>query len=361
MLLLLRRLPLDIVGPAAESGARPFGRDLLNLRNGVPVPGGELAPGVLESSRPAARIRSTLTSFRPCASICPVRSRGMRFALFLLVLVVLGWSTPQIGAAPVDPVRGVALAKAVPTFSLTVPPGGKEGGRSIAAHWFGVAGARLDAGADYWVIGGFYFPPGMPVVRDWGVVWNFHTVAGDVGWPIGVSPVQIDITDGLLHVLTHGGGSISTIDGIPQPVDVTRFDFPRSCHASILRGAWTDWVMHVKLDSKHGFVKLWQRGVLVVDARNVPTLYTGEQHAELWVGFYTNGAANPDSTFSMALEAPRIGRTFRAAAAVMPTVTAQWGSLQFDPSKVSRLQPRPPSDFVYPRTFTGVRRCVSGP
>ena len=208
---------------------------------------------------------------------------------------------------------GPLLAKAVPTFALTVPPGGKEGDQSISAHWFGVAGGRLDAGADVWVIGGFYFPPGMPVVRKWGVVWNFHTVGGDVGWPIGVSPVQIDITNGLLHVFTHGGGSIGTIGGIPQPVDVTSLDFPRSCQVTLLRGAWTDWVMHLKLDSKHGFVKLWQRGVLLVDARNVPTLYTGEQHVELWVGFYTNGEANPDQTFAMALEAPRIGDSFRAA------------------------------------------------
>jgi Polysaccharide lyase len=284
----------------------------------------------------------------------------MRFALVPLALVVLWVGTGRADAAPADRVRGLVLAKAVPTFSLTVPPGGKEDDRSISAHWFGVAGGRLDAGADVWVIGGFYFPREMPVVRNWGVVWNFHTVAGDVGWPIGVSPVQIDITDGFLHVLTKGGGSIGKIGGIPQPVDVKRFDFPRSCRIPILRGAWTDWVMHVKLDSKRGFVKLWQRGTLVIDARNVPTLYTGQRHAELWTGFYTNGESNPDETFAMALEAPRIGRSFRAAAAAVPSIDAQWGSLQFDPSTVSRLQPRAPSAFVYPRTLTGRARCASG-
>lgn len=300
-----------------------------------------------------------MTSFRSRTRIIPVRSGASLIALCFLVVVGHAVLTGQAGAAPVNPVRGPVFAKAVPTFSLTVPPGGKEGDHSISAHWFGVAGGRLDAGADVWVIGGFYFPPGMPVVRNWGVVWNFHTVGGDVGWPVGVSPVQIDITNGFLHVLTHGGGSIGTIGGIPQPVDVTSLDFPRSCQVTLLRGAWTDWVMHLKLDSKHGFVKLWQRGVLLVDARNVPTLYTGEQHADLWVGFYTNGDSNPDQTFAMALEAPRIGGSFRAATVAVPTVDAQWGSLQFDPSTVSQLRPRPPSAFIYPRTFSGRTMCAS--
>lgn len=293
------------------------------------------------------------------ATIVPVRSSCARLALFVLALVILGVATSRRETARADVLPGAARGPAVPSFALTVPPGGMEDDRRISAHWFGVTGGRLAAGADVWIIGGFYFPSGMPVVRDWGVVWNFHTVAGDVGWPIGVSPVRIDITDGLLHVLTRGGGSTATIGGIPQPVDVTKFDFPRSCQRPILRDRWTDWVMHLKLDSKRGFVKLWQRGTLVVDARNVPTLYTGQQHAELWVGFYTNGASNPDQTFAMALEAPRIGPTFRAAVANVPSVDAQWGSLQFDPSTVSPLPSQPPSAFVYPRTFTGTTRCPS--
>jgi Polysaccharide lyase len=305
--------------------------------------------------------KSTLTRLSPRTRIVTVRYGCMRLALLALAVVPLLVGTGLADVVPPPhPARGTSLARAVPAFALTVPSGGREADHSISAHWFGVAGGRLDAGADVWVMGGFYFPRAMPVVRDWGVVWNFHTVGGDVGWPVGVSPVQIDITDGFLHVLTHGGGKIATIDGIPQPVDVTRFDFPRSCQLPLLRGAWTDWVMHVKLDSTHGFVKLWQRGVLVVDARNIPTLYTGEQHAELWTGFYTNGDSNPNETFAMALEAPRIGRSFRTAVAAVPTVDAQWGSLQFDPSTVSRLRPRARSAFVYPRTFNGRTKCVSG-
>jgi polysaccharide lyase-like protein len=304
-------------------------------------------------------IRATLTALAEGTRIAPVRSRAVSLTILALVIAPLGLGASQTHAGREDPVRGAAPAQAVPAFALTVPPGGKERDRSISAHWFGVTGGRLEAGADVWVIGGYYFPRDMPVVRDWGVVWNFHTVGGDVGWPIGVSPVQIDITNGLLHVLTHGGGSIATIDGVPQPVDVTRFDFPQSCKRPILRGAWTDWVMHVKLDSKHGFVKLWQRGALVVDARDVPTLYTNEQHAELWVGFYTNGASNPDQTFAMALEAPRIGRSFSAAVAAKPVVDAQWGALQFDPTTVAALSPRAPSSFIYPRTFTGRTKCGS--
>ena len=294
-----------------------------------------------------------------------MRSGAVRFAVFGLALVALGVGIVALrsgagatdgGPASADPMRGVH-ATAVPTFSLTVPPGGRERDLSISAHWFGVDGGRLDAGADVWVIGGFYFPQDMPVVRDWGVVWNFHTIGGDVGWPIGVSPVRIDITDGLLHVLTRGGGSIGTIGGTPQPVHVTKFAFPRACQVPLLRGAWTDWVMHLKLDSAHGFVQLWQRGTLVVDAGNVPTLYTNEKHVELWVGFYTNGETNPDQTFAMALEAPRIGHSFSEAAAEVPTVDAQWGSLQYDPSKVTELKPQPPSAFVYPRTLVGKTTC----
>lgn len=281
----------------------------------------------------------------------------------LLVLALIGFGLIGFGAgggstrmASADLGNGVARGTA-PAFALTMPPGGKEDGKSITAHWFGVAGGRLDAGADVWVMGAFYFPPDMPIVRDWGVVWNFHTVGGDVGWPIGVSPVRIDITNGFLHVLTRGGGSIARIGGIPQPVNVTAGDFPLRCNPPLLRGAWTDWVMHLKLDEDAGFVKLWQRGVLIVDARNIPTLYTGERHAELWTGFYTNGDSNPGKTFAMGLEAPRIGRTFAQAAAAVPTVTEQWGSLQFDPSTVAKLPTRPPSAFRYPRTLTGGQTC----
>jgi hypothetical protein len=244
---------------------------------------------------------------------------------------------------------------AAPIFSLTVPPGGLEQGKKISAHWFGVPNGRLSAGSDVWVMGGFYFPRDMPRVEDWGVVWNFHTVSGDVGWPIGVSPVQIDIADGILHVYTHGAGQIGTIAGVPQPVNTTKLAFPTQCQIPLLRDAWTDWVMHVKLDSAHGFVQLWQRGTLVVNAQNIPTLYTGERDVELMVGFYTNGESNLGQTFSMKLEAPRVGGSYRDAARQVPTVGVQWGALDFDPSIVRRLPPRPLSTFIYPRRHTGGR------
>jgi hypothetical protein len=303
---------------------------------------------------------ATLTPAGPRRRIAVVPARCTGFALVALIVVSLAAGTARAELTPPGPVRGTAVAKAIPAFALTVPPGGKEGDRSISAHWFSVAGGRLDAGADLWVIGSFYFPQEMPLARGWGVVWNFHTVGGDVGWPIGVSPIQIDITNGLLHVLTHGGGSLASIGGVTQPVNVTNHDFPKLCPQPILRGAWTDWVMHLKLDPKHGFVKLWQRGALVVDARDIPTLYTGQQHVELWTGFYTNGERNQDQTFAMALEPPRIASSFREAVAAVPVVQSQWGALQFDPSTVSRLRSRAPSAFVYPRTFTGKKRCTAG-
>jgi hypothetical protein len=255
-------------------------------------------------------------------------------------------------ATVAKPADGKSRMGVSPVFSLTVPPGGLERGRNLSAHWFGVPGGRLAAGADVWVMGAYYFPHDMPVVRDWGVVWNFHTVGGDVGWPIGVSPVQIDITNGILHVLTHGAGRVATVDGTPQPVDVAKGDFPTRCRVPLLRDAWTDWVLHVKLDSAHGFVQLWQRGTLIVNAHNVPTLYTGEKYVELMVGFYTNGDSNPGQTFSMKLEPPRLGYSFSQALGKAPAVSGQWGSLDFDPSIVQRFGSRPLSAFIYPRQFS---------
>jgi hypothetical protein len=266
----------------------------------------------------------------------------------LLAAIVAGASAP---AAP-SMTLGLG-ARLAPVFSLTVPPGGSERGRNLSAHWFGVPGGRLAAGTEVWVLGGYFFPRDMPVVRDWGVVWNFHTVAGDVGWPIGVSPVQIDITNGILHLLTHGAGEVANVDGTPQPVDTTKRAFPSRCQLPLLRDTWTDWVLHVKFDSAHGFVQLWQRGKLIVDVHNVPTLYTGEKYVDLMVGFYTNGDSNPGQTFSMKLEAPRLGRSFRQAVDAASTVGGQWGALDFDPSVVQRLDSRPLSAFVYPRRLTG--------
>ena len=250
-------------------------------------------------------------------------------------------------------VRSGEGPRAAPVFSLTVPPGGVEEGKHLSAHWFGVPGGRLTAGDDVWVMGAYYFPRNMPVVRDWGVVWNFHTVGGDVGWPVGVSPVQIDITNGILHVLTHGAGHVATVDGTPQPVDTTKRAFPSRCRVPLMRDAWTDWVLHVKLDSAHGFVQFWQRGTLIVDVHDVPTLYTGEKYVDFMVGFYTNGDSNLGQTFSMRLEAPRIGRSFLQAVEQAPMVSGQWGSLDFDPSVVQRLVSRPLSTFVYPRRLRG--------
>ena len=75
-----------------------------------------------------------------------------------------------------------------------------RGWESISAHWFTVPGSRFRTGTDRWIVGSYFFPADMPVVRDWAVVWNFHTVGGDIGWPVGVSPVRVDITNGFLHV-----------------------------------------------------------------------------------------------------------------------------------------------------------------
>jgi hypothetical protein len=281
-------------------------------------------------------------------SIFPVWSRLVFAAL--LTAVAAG-----AGATPARSMHAGDRVRAAPVFSLTVPPGGLERGRNLSAHWFGIPGGRLAAGADVWVMGAYYFPSDMPVVRDWAVVWNFHTVGGDVGWPIGVSPVQIDITNGILHVLTHGAGNVATVDGVPQPVDTTKRDFPSRCRLPLLRDAWTDWVLHVKFDSAHGFVQLWQRGTLVVDVHNVPTLYTGEKYVDFMTGFYTNGDSNPGQTFSMKLEAPRLARSFGQARGQVPTVNSQWGALDFDPSVVRHLGSRPLSAFIYPRRLTGDR------
>ena len=251
---------------------------------------------------------------------------------------------------------GFRLAS-VPTYQLSVPPGGREGGKDISAHWFVVPGSRFGAGTDHWIMGSYYFPGDMPVVRKWAVVWDFHTVGGDIGWPIGVSPVLLDITNGFLHVYTHGAGTLGTVNGIQQPVSTTSLTFPKLCQLPLLRDRWSDWVMHVKFDSRHGYVKLWQNGTLIVNANNIPTLYTNEQFIELWVGFYTDGAANPGATFAMRLTLPRLGSTYRAAAENTPGAATQWGSLEFDPSVVEKLPPRPPSAFVFPRSLDGRARC----
>jgi hypothetical protein len=199
----------------------------------------------------------------------------------------------------------------------------------------------------------------MPAVRDWAVVWNFHTVGGDIGWPVGVSPVRLDITNGFLHVLTHGGGVLGIADGVEQPVSTTKLSFPKSCQLPLRRDRWSDWVMHIKFDSHHGYVKLWQNGTLIVNANNVPTAYTAERFVELWVGFYTNGASNLNQTFSMRLTLPRIGRTYQEALLNTPPSVTQWGSLEFDPSIVDKLSPRLQSAFVYPQGFNGRAKCVS--
>ena len=78
---------------------------------------------------------------------------------------------------------------------------------------------------------------------------------------------------------------------------------------------------------------------------------------ELWVGFYTNGAANPDKTFSMQLTLPRLGSTYRAALENTPGPATQWGSLDFDPSVVQKIASRPPDGFVYPRSLDGRAKC----
>ena len=206
-------------------------------------------------------------------------------------------------------------------------------------------------------MGSFYFPGDMPVARNWALVWDFHTQAGDIGWPIGVSPVALQITDGFVHVVTNGAGTLGIENGIQQPVSTTHLTFPKRCQLPIVRDRWSDWVMHVKFDSRHGYVKLWQNGKLIVNANNIPTLYTNERTIQLWAGFYTDGAANPGKTFSMQLTLPRIGATYQAAAGNTPGKPTQWGSLEFDPSVVQKVAPRPPSAFVYPRSLDGRAQC----
>ena len=284
--------------------------------------------------------------------------RSMLLLITLLVLVGSGATLLVRGgrAANESPLSSSRLASA-PTYQLSVPPGGREDGQAISAHWFAVPGSRFLAGTDHWIMGSYYFPGDMPVARDWAVVWNFHTQSGDIGWPVGVSPVLLDITDGFVQVLTHGAGTLGTVDGVQQPVSTTKRTFPKSCQLPILRDRWSDWVMHVKFDSRHGYVKLWQNGTLIVNANNVPTLYTNQRTIQLWVGFYTNGAANPDKTFSMQLTLPRIGATYQAAAGNTPGKPSQWGSLDFDPSVVQKVAPRLPSAFVYPRSLEGRATC----
>ena len=276
----------------------------------------------------------------------------------LLVFVGSGASgLPRGDAATKDPPPlGFRLAS-VPTYQLSVPPGGREGGKAISAHWFAVPGSTFLAGTDEWIMGSFYFPGDMPVARNWAVVWNFHTQAGDIGWPVGVSPVLLQILDGFVQVWTNGAGTLGTVGGVQQPVSTTKRTFPKPCRLPILRDRWSDWVMHVKFDSRHGYVKLWQNGTLIVNANNIPTLYTNERTIQLWVGFYTDGAANPDKTFSMQLTLPRIGATYQAAAGNTPGKPDQWGSLELDPSVVQTIAPRPPSAFVYPRSLDGRATC----
>ena len=284
--------------------------------------------------------------------------RSLRLTTLLLTLATSVFASAAQG-------RSIALgspvssAATVPTFALSVPPGGREDGKDISAHWFTVPGSRFRTGTDRWIVGSYFFPATMPVVRDWAVVWNFHTVGGDIGWPVGVSPVRVDITNGFLHVLTHGAGTLGIADGIEQPVSTTKLSFPKSCQLALRRDRWSDWVMHVKFDSRHGYVKLWQDGMLIVNANNIPTAYTAERFVELWVGFYTNGASNPGQTFSMRLTLPRIGTTYQKAVQNVPPAATQWGSLEFDPSVVDKLPPRPPNAFVYPQTLGGRAKCVT--
>ena len=152
-------------------------------------------------------------------------------------------------------------------------------------------------------MGSYFFPGDMPVARNWAVVWNFHTQAGDIGWPVGVSPVALHRSSTASSRSGRTGPARSApVGGVGSSQSrTTKRRFPKSCQLPILATGGATRVVHVKFDSRHGYVKLWQNGTLIVNANNIPTLYTNERTIQLWVGFYTDGAANLDKTFSMQL------------------------------------------------------------
>jgi hypothetical protein len=254
----------------------------------------------------------------------------------------------------------------VPTFHVEMPPGQESqvtASPKLYAHWWTTtAGERLTAG-EYWVIGAHRFARDFPNVQNWAVAWNFHTLPetaenlcfwkskeqGGSGW--GVSSVRLMVMDGLLSVHYVGGGTMTNLSTCSiTGVQKGYLPDPRP---PMLRGEWTDWVLHLRLGAHDGFVELWQRGQLVIPRTQVPTMYDGQVAVGLWAGFYAP-AQTGDPILVFDLEIPRIGKTFAEAWSATPVIKSEWGALDKDPTRVTPLPPRDlAKEFVVPTTLLG--------
>ncbi|MDR7492167.1 MAG: heparin lyase I family protein [Armatimonadota bacterium] len=262
-----------------------------------------------------------------------------------LVLETDAWLAERGAVVPAHP--------GVPTFHVREPLGREDShstSTKLYAHWWTTTKSKRLERGEYWVIGAYRFAPDFPTFQAWAACWNFHTLAegaenycfwrskdqGGSGW--GVSPVRLMVMDGLLSVHYVGGGTMTNLSTCS--ITGVRTGYLPNPRPPMLRGQWTDWVLHLYLHPQQGFVELWQRGQLVVPRTQVPTMYDGQVAVGLWAGFYAPAQADPSWVAEYDLELPRIGATFAEAWSDVPVVASEWGALTYDPTTVTPLPSR---------------------
>jgi hypothetical protein len=240
------------------------------------------------------------------------------------------------------------MSFAIPRFRIVIPPGSNENGKPIAAHWIVSQNGRIVPGTTIVIIGGFRFNKDAKWYA-WFPYENHHTEAysGDpsdpdgVGWPLGVSPMQFDLCDGYIKIYTKGAGTQGVVNGLLQPVDVERHEFPVDATKRIMLKPVVDY-RTISRTTHHwsksiARVEAWigERGkdmIKYVDEK-VPTMYTNEQLMSAYTGVYTDihvGSGNEGRTIDFDYILPRMAPTFAEARALVPTVQGEWGALSKD-------------------------------
>lgn len=267
--------------------------------------------------------------------------RRLRIAL---PIVLLALAAPALAADP------------LPTFAVTVQPNTTDPAIPETGYnfWWNAGDSAVTArrgpngddrgrivevggpnGQDeWWFALEWKWDPSFDRSGDWGRYFNFHNVAGDVGWSYGsgVSAVAFDYSPHRdLHQLTL------------QYDPTKHFPLPQPEH-----GVWQSMLVHVVFGrtdgttARPGLVQVWLNGndVPVVDAPNVNTLqralnpatkeYQTQQWVQLWEGYYTRSLPETEK-INLEHVIARAGTTVEGALADRPIRARAWGSVH-DPS-----------------------------